>query len=193
MSNIIAICIGHSRRVHGRHEGGAISWDDSTSEWTYNKTLGERVFALLASAGVPAVVIADYEGESYGSAQRWLAGRLRSLDADIAVELHFNSSDDPQANGQEMLYWHQSVRGRSLAQSISDEFAAKIGELKNRGIKPKSSADRGAEFLRGTHCPACIVESGFGSNFGDWEIMTTRREQVAGAIASGIISHIGRD
>ncbi len=185
-----AICIGHSRRVHGHHEGGAISWDDKVSEWTYNSDLGLRIKGELAKAGIVAIVISDYEGNGYSSAQRWLAARLKALGCTLALELHFNSSDDPNSNGHEQLYWNSSKNGKRLADEIRAEMCLGIPEIKTRGIKEKFALDRGAEFLKGTHCPAVICESGFGSSKSDWNALTTRKDALARAITNGVLSYL---
>lgn len=185
----IAICIGHSRLIDGHPEGGALMLTGE-SEWTYNSRLGADVVNILAAQRYPAILIKRYEGTGYGNAQRWLANHLAELDVQCAVELHFNSSDNPDAHGHEWLFWHTSTQGRSLATELEAEFCLCVPQIKTRGIKPKTSADRGAEFLRGTPCPAVIAETFFGSNVGDCKTATAKQLSIARAIAEGIISWI---
>lgn len=189
MSSLVAICIGHSRNVKGRVEGGAVSIGNE-SEWSYNRQLAEMIVDELGKRAIDTVELSKYNGEGYGSAQRWLASTLKDYGATVAIELHFNSSDDPKANGHEWLYWHNSKNGGVLAKSISDNMRSLVAGIKHRGIKPRFQGDRGSEFLQKTHCPAVICEVGFGSNTSDWGVMTEKKQDIAKAIANGIIDYL---
>jgi N-acetylmuramoyl-L-alanine amidase len=189
MSQLVAICTGHSRIVKGRIEGGAVSISGET-EWSYNRQLGEMIADELGKSAIDTVEISRYNGTSYGSAQRWLAKTLKDCNATIAVELHFNCSDDPKANGHEWLYWSSSKNGKSLADNLNAEMCLIVNDIKSRGIKPRFNGDRGAEFLSGTHCPAVICEIGFGSNAKDWGVMISDKPAIARAIANGIMSYL---
>ena len=186
---LVAICVGHSRKINGHPEGGAVSVG-GVSEWTYNKELAGMIRDILAQARVDSRIYSEYEGGWYGTAQRWLASVLRLDNATLAIELHFNCSDSPSATGHEWLYWGTSKSGKRLAECLSAEMCLSLPELKARGIKPKTASDRGAEFLKGTHCPAVIAESFFGSNTHDWEIAVSRKQSLARAIAQGILEYM---
>lgn len=187
---LTAICIGHSRKVQGTVEGGAVACDNQTSEWHYNSVLAPLIVAALARQRFPAVIVDAYEGNGYGAAQRWLAGHLKKIGAGLAIELHFNDSDEAGACGHEWLYWHTSAKGRRLAESLSDEFCLGVPAIRMRGAKPKGPGDRGAEFLSGTHCPAVICEPFFGSNRNDWLTAITSRQKIAFAISEGIAEYL---
>jgi N-acetylmuramoyl-L-alanine amidase len=190
----IAICIGHSRRVTGSLDGGAESCDSVSSEWAFNDALGRLIVERLHEAhGLTAILVNDYKGESYGSAMRWLAGYLRGLgNIKLAVELHFNSDEDPAANGHEWLYWHASPKGKLVAAVLAMEMTLSHLGIRSRGVKPKDSGDRGSEFLRLTHCPAVICEPFFGSNAKDWETARRQPEAIAIAIAQALASVLPR-
>ena len=189
MSDLVAICIGHSRSVRGRIEGGAVSVSNE-SEWSYNRQLGEMIADELGKRAIDTVEISRYNGVGYRASQRWLAKTLKDSNATIAIELHFNYSRDPAANGHEWLYWSTSKNGKSLASSIHDNMCLIVPGIKSRGVKPRFSGDRAAEFLRGTHCPAVICEPGFGSNSKDWGIMVSKKNEIARAIAHGIMDYL---
>ena len=183
----IALCVGHSRsRPDGRPEGGAIS-TTGVSEWQYNIRLARRIAIELHEChGLDAVIVDDYQGSSYGSAMRWLAGHLRSLgNIRLAVELHFNASDNPAAGGHEWFYWHRSPRGRALAESLHYHMSMDFPPLPARGAKPMESG-RGSEFLRLTHCPAVICEPYFGTNPHDWKIASSYQDGIARTISDAI-------
>jgi N-acetylmuramoyl-L-alanine amidase len=189
MGQLVAICIGHSRSVNGRIEGGAVSVGGE-SEWSYNRQLGEMIVDELGKRAIDTVEISRYNGPSYGSAQRWLAKTLKDCKATIAIELHFNCSDDENANGHEWLYWSNSINGKLLAKSIHDNMCLGVNEIKSRGAKPRFHGDRGSEFLSGTHCPAVICEVGFGSNPKDWSLMVSKKLDIARAIAQGVMDYL---
>jgi len=189
MKPLVALCIGHSRKISGRIEGGAVSVDGTTNEHTYNTALAVDIAAHLRQHGVESVTVDRYEGSGYGASQRWLAAHLRDIGATVAIELHFNSAT-PAANGHEWLYWGVSSKGRKLADSLNAEMVLACPAIRSRGIKPKYVGDRGAEFLRGTHCPACIAEPFFGSNASDWQIAISHRRAIGIAIAEGILGYL---
>ncbi len=186
---LVALCVGHSRKINGHPEGGAVSVG-AVSEWTYNRELAGMIRDILAESRVASRIYSDYDGGWYGTAQRWLASVLRLDHVTLAIELHFNASDSPAATGHEWLYWGTSKAGKRLAESIAAEMSLALPELKSRGIKPKTSSDRGAEFLKGTHCPAIIAEPFFGSNPTDWQTAVERKPAIARAIAAGILDFL---
>jgi len=60
MSQLVAICIGHSRSVGGRIEGGAVSVGGE-SEWSYNRQLAEIIVDEPRPRTIETVVISKYE------------------------------------------------------------------------------------------------------------------------------------
>ena len=192
---MIAICIGHSRRIENDHrDGGAESCVPLSSEWQYNDALGRLIVERLHDAhGLDAILVNDYQGGSYGSAMRWLAGYLRGLGTiKLAVELHFNSADDPQANGHEWLHWHASPKGRLVAAILAMEMTLSRLGIRSRGVKAIDGGDRGGEFLRLTHCPAVICEPFFGSNAQDWQLARQQPEAIAIVIAQALAQALPR-
>jgi N-acetylmuramoyl-L-alanine amidase len=187
----IALCVGHSRQINGRLDGGAVSVG-GVSEWTYNRRLADLIGAHLTRNRLRWFIVDAYPGKGYGAAIAWLARHLAERAADVAIELHFNSAG-PTATGHEWLYWHTSKSGRRLAESIDLEFRLQLppNVLRPRGCKPIPPNGRGSEFLRRTHCPAIITEPFFGSHAGDWKIATESQDRIAIAIANGIAEWVG--
>lgn len=181
----VGICIGHSRKTNGRTEGGAVSVGE-VNEHTYNSELAKLILDHLSEMGIEAFIVSEYQGSGYTDAQKWLASYLKSRGATLAIELHFNSSDSPSATGHEWLFWASSTKGRLLAKDLDASMLEMFPDFKQRGIKPKGPGDRGAEFLKLTHCPAVIAEPFFGSNPEDWELAVSRKDQIAQAIAIGL-------
>lgn len=187
----VALCVGHSRLIGQRREGGAVSISGA-SEWSYNSDLARLIAAELHDThGILPVIIDLYEGHGYSSAQRWLAAHILSLGSiRLAVELHFNSADTPAASGHEWLFWHKSTRGAEAAMHLHLAVALAFPQLKERGVKCRDSGHRGSEFLRLTPCPAVIAEPFFGSSSADWKLATTHKSKLARAIAAGIAASL---
>lgn len=189
-SPLIALCVGHSRIENGRTEGGAIS-AGGISEHAYNTPLADQINYYLNRFGIASFIVSYYKGNGYTAAQQWLAGELKKFGATLALELHFNASEG-QARGAEWLHWGSSVRGKILASCLRSEFLAGFPEAIDRGLKPKVNGDRGAEFLKGTHCPAVICEPFFGDNAADWQMAVAKKDQLALAIANGIVAYLAK-
>lgn len=180
----VAICVGHSRKG----DTGAVS-AGGVNEWTYNKKVAEYLKSDLQEFGISSFIVDDYGGTygSYTSAMNWLIKHLKNEKASIAIELHFNASSNSKANGMEMLYWNTSRIGLSLAEYLLRGCQKYFPLIRNRGAKSRKSGDRGATFLRGTHCPAVITEPFFGTCFEpDWTTFANNEHVLSQALATGI-------
>lgn len=180
---MIAICIGHSRKISGRYDGGAYSEHLKINERDFNLKVASRLGDLLCSNGIESVILDDYKGNGYGSAMVDAARQVKGVKASLAIELHFNSAS-PSATGHEWLYWHTSEVGRQAAGKFDAEFSKAFPAMKKRGLKAITSKDRGGKFLELTHCPALILEPFFGSNVRDCTEIDI--ERLAGAYAKAI-------
>lgn len=161
---LVGICVGHSRL--GDNGAQSVS---GTQEWQYNKKLSELLRLELRRRNINCVVFSSYQGAGYGSAMAWIATQLNLFNVDFAVELHFNSSDNPQANGYEFLYWNTSKRGKKICQIFQQIFQKKYPNNTDRDIKALTLKSRGALFTRLTTMPAVILEPFFGSNLSEWD------------------------
>jgi N-acetylmuramoyl-L-alanine amidase len=179
----VAICVGHSRQG----DTGAVSCG-GINEWTYNKKVAEYLKSDLQEYGISSFIVDTYGGTygSYTSAMNWLAKHLDKEKASIAVELHFNAADNEKAGGMEMLYWHSSRIGLSLAEYLLRGCKRFFPLVKDRGAKAIKSGDRGGLMLKTPTVPCCIVEPFFGSNWQDWITFADQESTLSQAIALGI-------
>ncbi len=161
---LVGICVGHSRLG----DKGAVS-ASGTQEWHYNKKIAELLRLELRRRNINCVVFSSYQGGGYGSAMAWIATQLNMFNVDFAVELHFNASDNAQANGYEFLYWNTSKRGKKICQIFQQVFQKRYPKNTDRGIKALTLGSRGALFTRLTAMPCVILEPFFGSNVDEWE------------------------
>jgi len=179
----VAICVGHSRKG----DTGAVSCG-GINEWTYNKKVAEYLKSDLQEYGIASFVVDTYGGTygSYVSSMNWLAKHLKEQKASVALELHFNAAASDKANGMEMLHWHTSRIGLSLAEYVLQGCKKYFPLVKNRGVKGIGKGSRGATFLRTTHCPCIITEPFFGSNWQDWIMFADQEATLSQAIALGV-------
>ncbi|HHX61601.1 MAG TPA: N-acetylmuramoyl-L-alanine amidase [Epulopiscium sp.] len=105
---------------------------------------------------------------------------------DILVSLHCNAFTNPDAQGVEVFHYPNSSKGKELSQSILDSIVKDKLYTKNRGIKTNDFA-----VLRLTEMPSCLVELGFISNQEDAAILKNKQDELAVAVAKGILAHLG--
>lgn len=102
--------------------------------------------------------------------------------ADYFISIHRNSSPQPnQYSGVESLVYNMSGTKVEMAENINDELE-KIG-FKNLGVKARP----GLVVLRRTKMPAVLVEAGFINTSSDNTLFDEKFQEIAQAIADGII------
>lgn len=106
--------------------------------------------------------------------------------ADIFVSLHCNAFTSADAQGLEVFSYPNSAEGKRLSQSILDSIVADKLYTKNRGIKTANFA-----VLKRTKMPSCLVELGFITNAEDANISKTKQDELAVAVAKGILKYLG--
>ncbi len=143
-----------------------------------------RIAELLEREGIQAVLTRP--NDTFVS----LDGRVqiaRSSNADLFVSIHANaiSLSRPDVNGLETYYYSS---GLGLAQTIQRTILEKLN-MRDRGV-------RQARFyvLRNSPMPAVLVEVGFVTGREDAAKLANPdfREQMAEAIAAGIIRYVNR-
>ncbi|WP_284239194.1 N-acetylmuramoyl-L-alanine amidase family protein [Paenibacillus glycanilyticus] len=176
---------------HGGIDGGATS--GSTLEKDINLAVAQKLYLLLNSQGIPAVLNrnGDY---ALSDDNRWHISRSRhkrdlsqrrqltdEIETTMLVSLHVNWTKNSSKFGPLVL--HQSSGESAL-------LAFCIQDTLNRQQQTAFYPREGKPFylLRKVDQPAVIVEMGFISHEGDRTMLTNPREQlrVANAIALGI-------
>jgi len=133
-----------------------------------------KQFCEHGEANLWAILIVDELTHLGHITERVPSGTLRdktefinSRDADMAVEIHFNSAitikGDHIGKGSETLYYPGSEKGALLANNIQDELGKVF--TPDRGIKEgwyRMDKARGADyFLKKTNCTSVIIEPDF--------------------------------
>ena len=106
--------------------------------------------------------------------------------ADVFVSLHCNAFHDSSAQGVETYSYPGSAKGTNLARAIQDSIVSSGVYTRDRGTKTANYA-----VLRLTNMPAALVEMGFITNGEDAYILVNRQEELAEAIAKGILNYLG--
>ena len=106
--------------------------------------------------------------------------------ADYFISIHRNSSPYPnQYTGVESLVYNQYGTAARMARNINSQLE-KVG-FANQGITERPNL----AVLRRTRMPAVLVEVGFINNDADNALFDSRFNEVANAIATGILESIG--
>ncbi|WMM26808.1 N-acetylmuramoyl-L-alanine amidase [Tissierella sp. MB52-C2] len=106
--------------------------------------------------------------------------------ADIFVSIHCNAAENVNAKGVETFSYPNSTKGTALAKCIQDSILqSKIYTL-NRGIKTANFA-----VLRQSNMPSALVELAFITNIDDFKILKDKQEELALAVAKGILNYLG--
>ena len=110
------------------------------------------------------------------------AAEANQVGADYFVSIHRNASPYPnQYTGVESLVYNQYGSAARMAKSINAQLE-KVG-FANQGITERPNL----AVLRRTRMPAVLVEVGFINTDADNQLLDERFDEVANAIATGIL------
>lgn len=148
---------------HRKSSPGAYSPHGILPEFEFNSEIVKQIDS-------PYIDIYFYEDTpGYMNRVEKLAEEVNSKDYKAVIELHYNSTKNPKANGTEALFFKGSIVGKEIAEGLSSSFSLGFN-LKNRGVKALSNSNqRGYGFLESIKAPAIIFEPIFGSNKDDVE------------------------
>ena len=113
------------------------------------------------------------------------AEKANEADADYFVSIHRNSSVYPnQYTGIESIVYNNSGPAARIAENINENLQA-LGFV-NHGVSERTNL----VVLNRTQMPAVLVEAGFINNDSDNAIFDQRFDELAQAIADGILDSI---
>jgi len=177
----VAVIIGHNNK-----DEGARNKNFEASEFSFNEKLAKNIqlnyhslvdFSQEINLKIDqAEIEIVYRETNYSELPR----QINELNPDLIVSLHCNAFNE-EVNGCEMLYYHKSEAGKKVAQIFQNEIV-NLFENKDRGIKPKTSEDRGGYLLRYTNAPCIIAEPFFIDN--DEEYLKARELFDSGELTS---------
>lgn len=177
----IAVVVGHSilkdgrcTSADGRHMGGC-------QEYNWCKAFAKQVKTALKKNGHQADIIICPERKFFGSSEEkgYKIPKINAGSYDLVMELHLNASNNPAANGAEVLY--KTSAGKKYAVDIEKRLE---GVFKSRGAKQRDDL----YILNQTKPPAIILETFFCTNAADYKKAkgTKNRTKLAKLIAQGI-------
>jgi N-acetylmuramoyl-L-alanine amidase len=167
---LCALVIGHKKS-----SPGAGNERTGIHEFDFNDELAIQIENKVKKTQIQRV---------YRRTWRELPADINGLDPDFVLSLHCNAYNG-QASGTEVLYYHKSKIGESIAK-ILQRHLVEFLDLRDRGIQPKTSEDRGGNLLRYTKAPCVIAEPFFIDNDQDLAKARDDLEGLAGAYASAI-------
>lgn len=166
---------------HGGYDSGARGNGLLEKDVTLDITL--RVGKILKAAG--AIVGYSRTTDTFVSLNN-IAAASNRFKADYFVSIHANSFHDAAAHGVE-TYMHPIGKGFTLAHDIQGAMCKDKSLCRaDRGVKTANFT-----VLARTNAASALVEIGFISNPQDAAIMRDRPQEIAEAIAKGILKTAG--
>lgn len=163
---------------HGGYDGGAVY--EGRREKDDNLALTLAVGEILRQNGID--VVYTRTEDVYDSPVR-KARIANESGADYFISFHRNSSPiDGQYSGVETLLYDENGIKAEMAEAINRELA-EVG-YKDLGLNIR----RDLAVLRRTQMPALLLEVGFINTEADNRLFDERFEDIAGAIAAGILN-----
>ena len=164
---LCALVIGHKKS-----SPGAVNKSSGLTEFDFNEDLAIRIEKKVKKTEVQRI---------YRRTYKELPDDINTLDPDFIISLHCNAFNR-KASGTEVLYYHNSDASRTIAEILRRDLVDFLG-LPDRGIKPKTSEDRGGYLLRYTSAPCVIAEPFFIDNDQDLSKAKENTEGTAAAYA----------
>ncbi|WP_404450227.1 N-acetylmuramoyl-L-alanine amidase [Sutcliffiella horikoshii] len=114
-----------------------------------------------------------------------IVNKANSSGADLFVSIHCNANPNSSARGTECFTFNPSPSEAALSADISSSISNRLG-IPNRGAKQDNF-----RVITYTTMPAILVETAFLSNSSDANLLRTRSNDFATAIAIPIIAKLG--
>ena len=150
------------------------------------RDIGERVKKYLEDAGHEVIYLQS--NNLCGEDDNWpdiCLSANRSMAA-IFVSIHCNGFPNGRPKGTECLvYSLRSQEAYKLAHHIQDMIVDSLCTV-DRGVKENANL----AVLKHTYMPAVLVETAFITNDDDLQLLITRQDDFARAIAAGIIEYL---
>ena len=146
----VCIVVGHKRT-----SPGACNVRSKISEFDYNEILATIIHTKMPDTQI-----------IYRRTYSRLPDDINMYNPDYVISLHCNAFNE-KATGTETLYYHKSKEGKKLAEKLQKSIVNCL-RLRDRGIKEKTSEDRGGYLLKYTNAPCVILEPFFIDNNEDY-------------------------
>lgn len=167
----VALVVGHTKK-----SPGACNKLYGICEFKFNNWLVTEVAAKIFDRCEVVIV--------YRDTYKDLPGKINKLNPDFVICFH-NNAFNTKVSGSETLYYHKSKKGKKMASIFQKEITS-ILQLKDRGIKGKSSEERGGYILKYTNAPCIILEPFFIDNDTDYKIVVSKSNALIEACINSV-------
>lgn len=171
---------------HGGKEGSSIDPGivaGNTTEAKEMILLRDLIVPELRSQGFEVLSVPDNLSASATIA--WINARY--VKGDIAVEIHADSSINPNLRGASAYYIGNNNERKSNADELLLAILSQVPDMINRGAIPDTNSALGRlEFCRNIIAPSVLVQLGFLTNIDDRDLLTNRRSAFAKGISIGM-------
>ncbi len=167
-----ALVIGHKQS-----SPGAFNESHQLSEFDFNDDLSLRIGRLCKNVEIQRI---------YRRTYKELPDDINAAHPDFIISLHCNAYN-ASVSGTEMLYHHTSANGKRMAEIVQKKMVDFLA-LPDRGIRPRTTEDRGGFLLRYTKAPCVICEPFFIDNDSDLQKALADRDALAAVYADAIES-----
>ena len=181
----IALAVGHT--ASGTMGSGAVGLLNESDE---TRKIVPIIADYLNKIGHTTKVLRVDKGNSYSFEDCYVrADQSNSWCADLYIEVHLNCSDNPDANGTEVIVSPKaSSTSIGYAKKVNNSLVKELGTFdRTFGSGYKTSS---LIVLNKTNCPAILIEPLFVGNKGD--VSKYSADKVAYAIAKGIDDRVSR-
>ncbi len=171
---------GHA--PNGIPDPGASNPATGLRECDVAKSIADLVEKYLVAAGVE--VIGNLQSDDLYE----IVSTSNNLDANVFISIHCNAFNTC-ANGTEVWHYHTSRNGKRLAECIQRQIVDSLGTT-DRGAKGAvPHTDTSLYVLNNTDAVSVLVETAFVDNPYDEELLRTRQDDFARAIARGVTDY----
>ena len=147
------------------------------------RNVADLVAGYLAVAGV------DVVGSLQSDSLYEVVSASNRADADVFISVHCNACNG-SANGTEVWHFYGSGAGETLARCIQNQIVDALGTT-DRGVKGAKPGVNGLYVLSNTDAVAVLVELAFIDHASDAQLLRSRQDEFARAIARGVTDYEG--
>ena len=170
---------GHA--PNGNPDPGACGY--GLRECDVARNVVDLVAGYLTAAGVEVV------GCLQSDSLEEVVDSSNNSDADVFISIHCNACNG-SANGTETWHFYESGAGETLARCIQNQIVTSLGTT-DRGTKGAKPGVNGLYVLSNTDAVAVLVELAFIDHAGDAQLLRSRQDEFARAIARGVTDYEG--
>ena len=149
------------------------------------RNVTDLVAGYLIAAGVEVV------GSLQSDSLEEVVDSSNRADADVFISIHCNACNG-MAQGTEVWHFYGSDAGETLARCIQNQIVDALGTV-DRGTQGAKPGVNGLYVLSNTDAVAVRVELAFIDHASDAELLCSRQDEFARAIARGITDYEGEE